>query len=166
MLIDRSTASTILKQSLVVIDVDGKIRKDVKTLDTGTMEITFGDLSTKGGGECYFVVSSEEDKTALEEELDEDIHFLVHVASSGPPKKSMDTTDTAEFFSVIARVMSSICECSNCGTAFLVHVDQRRNVWTMDKPNAVDTLFTMTKVVGPFNCDNCNATVTVLAPTV
>lgn len=165
MLIDRSTASTLLKQSFVVIDVDGKIRKDVKTVDTATGEITLGNASTKGVGELYFVVTSDADKTTLEGELDEELHFLIEVNSNGPPKKSIDTTDTAEFFSVVARVVSNICECSNCGTAFLVYIDQHQNVWALDKPNASDTLFTMTKVVGSFSCDNCSETVTVLTPT-
>jgi len=164
MLIDRTTANTLIKQSLVVLDLKGKVCKDVKTFDTSNMEIVFGDLSTDTGSEFYFVVANDADKNDLEGQIDTSIHFSIIVNENGPPKRSLDETDTAEFLSVISKIESTICQCSNCDTNFLVHVDSQRNVWVMDKPNASDTFFTMTKVTGSLNCDNCGSAITVLFP--
>lgn len=164
MLIDRNEASTLIKNSVRIIDKNGRMRTDVDSIDLGSLQGTSTSAESIDAGEFFFVVDSQEDEAALKEELPEDMHFLIQVNTSKASKPALVTSDS-HCLNIILPVSFFAASCSNCGTYFLLAYGPAGKLMKMDKPNVADVNFTLTKVdEASMTCDNCGVSVEVVRP--
>lgn len=164
MIVNRNESSTLVKNSVRIIDKNGQMRTDVDSIDLGSMQGTSTSAEAIDAGEFFFVVGSQEDEEALKEELPEDMHFLIRVSAPEASKPALVTSDS-HCLTVIIPTAILVAVCSNCGTHFMLAYGAHGKLMSLNKPNATDVNFTLTEIdEASMTCDNCGVNVEVVQP--